>query len=80
MKPGDHVEWFSTKRAAAHLDLSLKAFYHFLEGQREQKDGLRVHWLGGRMRFRRADLDRCVKSEPQVQVEERSGIRLAASR
>ena len=62
--------WLRAEEAAVHLGYvkadgspNLPAFDKFV--QRQRKAGtLRVHWLGGRRRFRVVDLDACVESEP----------------
>jgi hypothetical protein len=65
MKPGSTVAWLSARQAAVHLGfvkpdgtLQMKAFYFWLETAKPRR-----HWLGGRLRFRVADLDACVEAE-----------------
>jgi len=76
------VEWLTASHAAAHLGYvkedgtpNLSAFYVFLHRERKRTDSrLRTHWLRGRMRFRRVDLDACLEEQPRV--ESRGSLRL----
>lgn len=57
--------WLNTRSAAARLDLSIKAFYHFLYAERSRpKPRLTVYWLNGTMRFKATEIDRCLEPEP----------------
>lgn len=68
MKPGQTVAWLSAEQAAVHLGYvhadgtpNLPAFYQW-----KHREKPRAFRLRGRLRFRQADLDRCLEPEPQV--------------
>jgi len=63
------VAWLTTAQAAAHLGFvksdgspNVGAFKAW-KCRTKQKP--RQYWLGGRLRFRVVDLDRCVEAEPE---------------
>ena len=67
MKPGETVKWLNAEAAAEYLGIrTMNAFYVFLHKERSRKNGLRIHRLHGRLRFRIADLERCIEQEPDV--------------
>lgn len=65
------VPWLNSEQAAKYLGLvdadgnaNLPALHTFVH--RARKTGrLRVHRLGGRLRFREVDLDRAIEAEPE---------------
>jgi hypothetical protein len=65
----DTVAWLNSEQAARYIGLvdadgnvKLGAFHVWVH--RGRKRGLKVHRLGGRLRFRAVDLDRVVEAEP----------------
>lgn len=61
------IAWFDSAAAAAHLGFrTVKAFQKFLERRAAMGKPVRTHWLQGRKRFRRVDLDACVEVMPEV--------------
>lgn len=64
------VAWLSARQAAEYLGFvdnagvtMIKAFYAW---RSKAPNPPKTHWLGGRMRFRRVDLDRCVEVETEA--------------
>lgn len=69
--------WLDTKGAAAYLAMTPKNFYYFLDEERKrQPQRLKIHWIGARMRFRPADLDKCVEEEPTAAAESTPPLQL----
>jgi hypothetical protein len=73
------VSWMSARKAADHLGFdTLAAFYKWLQRERADAERLRrpcrvkVHWLRGRMRFQRTQLDALIESEVLNRPSERS--------
>jgi hypothetical protein len=86
MKPGGHVAWLSSRKAAEYLgflyerdvvrggevihragDVNVGAFYQLLYVERKRTPRrLTVHWLRGKKRFRRAELDKLLEPEPEA--------------
>lgn len=62
-----HVEWLSARQAATHLGFvddagepQMNRFYVWKHRHRPK-----THRLGGSLRFRVVDLDRCIEAEPE---------------
>lgn len=69
--------WLSTESAAARLDMTVRAFRHFLRTERKRpKPRLTVYRINRLLRFKATEIDACVEPEPQFTVEEPKPLRI----